>query len=150
MRSVYVYLKSAPLTDVSEWLTRNCVYQGIDSPWLVVKENDPVMYIRIEPGNEYMAFMAKHDCEDEIEAVVQAFGGPPSLVIIVDISGRHDGTSEVHDLMKGLLSTYDGYAQDDFSEHLWSYEQIADSSEYAGHPFFDFKGWYREDRKSQQ
>jgi hypothetical protein len=39
---------------------------------------------------------------------------------------------------------------DDYSDHLWSIDEIRSKSPHAGHPFFDYNGWYEEQKKRAQ
>jgi len=62
----------------------------------------------------------------------------------VDISGRHDGTTEVMELAIALLSKFPMYVMDDYTNHCWTYEEIANETKIERHKFFDYLGWYRE------
>ena len=139
MRSVFIYFREAGVDEVSTWLTSNCKYQGENAPWLVLKAEDPVLYINIEDGVECLNKADEHGYADEYKAVVASFGHKPSVVLSVDVSGRHDGTQEVEWLVKNLLALHRGYAQDDYSDHLWTHEELIAGAKFLGHRFFDFK-----------
>lgn len=66
------------------------------------------------------------------------------LVFMVNISGKHDGTAELLDFVQSFLNNIPGFVLDDYTEHFWTHEELANHSTFAGHPFFDYIGWYEE------
>ncbi|MFC0552705.1 hypothetical protein ACFFHJ_17605 [Planotetraspora thailandica] len=56
----------------------------------------------------------------------------------VEVSGRVDGTAEVRHLTLALLAQ-GGIAMDDYSDHLWTAEEVADDRAVDGLHFFGFR-----------
>ncbi|MFJ1540062.1 hypothetical protein ACIODS_16100 [Micromonospora chalcea] len=80
-----------------------------------------------------------------VRALSRARGGRPSWAVHVDVSGRVDGTAEVRRLTSVLLGQ-GGVAMDDYSDHVWTAEQIAADVTVDGLRFFDFRGHYERNR----
>jgi hypothetical protein len=68
------------------------------------------------------------------------------LAWVVGISRIHDGTPELLDLIKAILSEIPAYVTDNFTDHLWTYEEIVSNTKVQGHSFFDYRGWSRDFR----
>ena len=66
------------------------------------------------------------------------------VLLSVDISGRADSTPEIFLLVKTFLSEISGYVMDDYTEHLWTLDEIKNRTRHNRHVFFDFKGWFDE------
>src|SRR5262249_25621491 len=79
---------------------------------------------------------------DEGMAYTAAFDAVPSVTITADVSGRHPGDAEVRALLRTVLGVFDGVAQDDYTEHFWTLEEVLSGVNVEGHPFFDYRGWY--------
>lgn len=73
-----------------------------------------------------------------LESVV---GHRPTWAVQVDISGRIDGTAEVHQLV-ALLLERGGVAIDDYSCHPWTLQEIESGAVIDGLRFFDFRAYH--------
>ncbi|GIF41592.1 hypothetical protein BC793_11143 [Actinoplanes xinjiangensis] len=102
------------------------------NPWVM----NGALYIDIEDegnGTLYVDWEA-----DELAVLDAAVGHRPSWAVQIDISGRVDGTTEVHQLLTKLLAR-GGVAFDDYTIHAWSLHEIENGSTVDGLRFFDFK-----------
>ena len=61
--------------------------------------------------------------------------------VAADVSGRHGGDEEVHLFVCALFGAFSGVAQDDYSEHFWSLEEIQQNTTVQGLRFFDYTGY---------
>lgn len=133
MRTVFVF----PARERAEVLTRlDRHFPSQREPWVA----DGCLYIDVddvETGNLFS------DWDPEDVAVLEAATGHrPTWALQVDISGRIDGTAEVHRLVTLLLHD-GGTAVDDYSAHPWTLEEVASGAVIDGLRFFDFRA-YRE------
>ena len=82
------------------------------------------------------------DWEPEDVAVLEAaVGYRPDWAVQIDISGRVDGTAEVHQLV-ALLLEHGGVAVDDYSSHPWTLPEIESAAVFDGLRFFDFRAYH--------
>jgi hypothetical protein len=82
------------------------------------------------------------DWEPDDVAVLEAVvGHRPTWAVQVDISGRIDGTAEVHQLV-ALLLERGGVAIDDYSGHPWTLQEIESGAVIDGLRFFDFLAYH--------
>ncbi|MEJ8640138.1 hypothetical protein [Streptomyces sp. MS2.AVA.5] len=64
----------------------------------------------------------------------------------IDISGRIDGTAEVHRMMV-LLLEHGGVVTDDYTTHPWTLPEILSGAVIDGLRFFDFRGYHELSRE---
>jgi len=145
MRSVIVYLKDASESEVADFLSAAYTFQ--DDPkwpqWVLEKQDKVFLYIYF-----YRDMESEFEVEDRL-ALVEHFGGnEPTVCVIADVSGSRAGTDEVKEFACTLLQTFTGVATDDYTQHLWTYQEIEENARFAGHPFFDFQGWYDEKKNT--
>jgi len=69
----------------------------------------------------------------------------PTWAVQIDISGRIDGTAEVHRLT-ALLLEHEGVAIDDYSAHPWTVQEIRSGAVIDGLRFFDFRAYHELNR----
>ncbi|MEV4283127.1 hypothetical protein [Actinoplanes xinjiangensis] len=101
------------------------------NPWVM----NGALYIDIEDEGNGTLYV---DWEtEELAALDAAVGHRPSWAVQIDISGRVDGTTELHQLLTRLLA-HGGVAFDDYTVHAWSLQEIANGSTVDGMRFFDF------------
>jgi hypothetical protein len=106
----------------------------------------------IRDGSVYIGFYddAEVEFEPELLERLRALSGRKEVVaVMADISGRIPGDQEVMSFCSQVLGDFSGWAMDDYSSHLWSIEEIRSKSLNAGHPFFDYRGWYDEKAKKE-
>jgi hypothetical protein len=72
-----------------------------------------------------------------VEASDHQVGGAPTLTIMADVSGRHQGRPEVLDFLKSLFAHWPGVVQDD-SEEVWSPLEVFADRRQNGRRFFDY------------
>lgn len=134
MRSVSVLLR-ATSAEVRAYLDNQ--YPKQREPWVAYSEGDPCLYINLSRD-------VRTWCEAERWThIIRRVGSEP-IEVIADVSGRHAGDAEVSALVTGLLSRFDGVAEDDYTAHLWSLTELRSGARFEGHPFFDYRGWYEE------
>jgi len=75
---------------------------------------------------------------DDLAVLEAAVGHRPTWAVLVEISGRIDGTAEVHQLL-ALLLQRGGVAIDDYSSHPWTWQEIESQAVIGGLRFFDFR-----------
>src|SRR4051812_22037225 len=109
------------------WLVDDVLYVGLDS------EDDGFLYADWEP-----------EAVDHLTAVI---GHRPAWAVVINVSGRVDGTEQLRRLVLSLLDV-GGVAMDDYSDHAWTANDIRSGARYEGLSFFDFRGAH--DRRSQR
>ncbi|WP_258939626.1 hypothetical protein [Actinomadura luteofluorescens] len=130
MRSVFVFpagerAETVALLDLHLPKQRN--------PWSL----DGDLYIDIDDEQTGYLFS---DWEPEDVAILEAaLGHHPAWAVQIDISGRIDGTAEVHQ-MTALLLDRGGVATDDYTTHPWTLTEILSGAVVDGQRFFDFRG----------
>lgn len=80
--------------------------------------------------------------------LIQLKQGTLPLCVAADISGRTYARQEATSFCIHLLERFGGYAMDDYSEHLWTMEELRNGGTFRGHGFFDTKGWNEEKTQS--
>ncbi|KMS84677.1 hypothetical protein ACZ91_46560 [Streptomyces regensis] len=83
---------------------------------------------------------------DDVTVLDGALGFHPTWAVRIDISGRIDGTAEVHQLI-ALLLEHGGVAIDDYSAHPWTVQEIQSGAVIDGLRFFDFSAHHALDRE---
>ena len=134
MRSVFIHLRPAAEPEVAAFLQRAYPFQP-GPPWILDEAGDAVLYIDI-----YRDMNTEFEVEDWL-ALIACLGGEPTASLVADISGRHAGDEQAHSFVCLLLTMFPGVAQDDYTTHCWSLEQIRNNAKIQGHAFFDYKGW---------
>lgn len=105
--------------------------------------DDPCVYINFFPD-------AASDFEPEAwQDLLQRFGGEPAVALMANVSGRQPGDEQALEFVTDLLTRFSGFAQDEYSEHLWSLEELRAGHQISGHRFFDYHSWYAESRKAR-
>jgi hypothetical protein len=128
MRSVFAIPRRG-LSDVTASL--DALSPDQRDPWLV----DEVLYITIVTvEDEFWE-------SDGFEGMHNASAHQPGWIVMVDVSGRADGTVEVRRLLRTLLDQ-GGAAFDDHSDHPWTLAEIESDARFDGLTFFDFRGAY--------
>lgn len=136
MRSIFVFLRDTTEDEVAAYF--DLAYPAQQRPWVVTVANDPCLYI-----NFLNEGFRELEPEDWLR-LKQEFRGEPAVWVMADVSGRHPGDEQVFDFVTDLLGRFSGSAQDEYTEHLWSLDELRAGSRVMGHPFFDYKGWYAE------
>jgi hypothetical protein len=132
MRSVLVHLPA--LTEAEIIPALDAAYPHQPGPhWICEIDGNACLYI---------GFYRDHAAEFEpehLEALLRAFGGRVPVSLVADVSGRWPGDEQVRDFVRTFLTRFGGFAQDDYSEHLWSLEEVLNGTRVEGHPFFDYR-----------
>ena len=130
MRSVFLHITEPKQKDAEAFLSSQ--FPGQSHPWIYPSPPaDNVLFIDIEEFDE-----------NERPTVVETLGKKPDFTIVADVSGRHPGDVEILHFVNICLSKFSGFAQDDYTEHLWTLQEIRDRQIYQEHRFFDYLGWY--------
>jgi hypothetical protein len=77
---------------------------------------------------------------DEVAVLKATVGYRPTWAVQIDVSGRIDGTAEVHQMV-ALLLDRGGVAMDDYSAHPWTLRDIESGAVIDGLRFFDFRAY---------
>lgn len=138
MRSVLVHFEKSKEQVAREWLNDHLEHSGVDLyPWLARSEGDSVLWFAISDFFD--------DWEPDDLSEFRSKFPQPSAYIQIDISGRIPGDREVREAVIGLLSEVPGsVAEDDYTNHLWTHQEIDEGFLVGGHPFFDYRGWHSE------
>jgi hypothetical protein len=129
MRSVIVYLRDVAEDEVALLLQRLYPFQ-FGPPWILGKAGDPVLYI------DYYRDIDREMGVDAYVSLIASLGCDPTVSVVADVSGRHPGYTEAREFACALFSEYRGVAQDDYSDHYWTYEEIQANKIVDGHQFF--------------
>ena len=135
MRSIFLHLRGATKAEVNHLLQRIC-RTGKGPEWVFDVGGESYLYIDF-----YLDGRREFEPEDWA-ALVESLGGDPAVSLIVDISGRHPGDRELKEFVSAVLSKFDGFAQDEYTTHCWTLQEIASGHQEEGHPFFDYLGWH--------
>jgi hypothetical protein len=132
MRSVFVFPAGGRVETVAS-LDQHLPQQR--DPWSL----DGNLYIGIDDEHAGHLFSDWH--ADEIAVLEAAIGHHPGWAVQIDISGRIDGTTEIHQLA-ALLLEHGGVAVDDYSAHPWTWQEIESGTVIGGLRFFDFRTYH--------
>ena len=132
MRTILVHLRDAHEKDVADYLNHTYPVQP-GPPWILDAAGDAVLFINFyrDLGTEYS--------DEDMTALVKFLGREPKISVSVDISGRHKGNQEIRAFVCGLLSEFQGVAQDEYTNHFWTMEEIANGFRVKGNSFFSYK-----------
>lgn len=136
MRSIIVHLRDVTEAKVADFLSQHYPpMSGWAAPWTIPLDNFPVLFIDI-----YRDMSSEFEVEGWV-ALIECLGIEPSVSVNADVSGRYLGDEQVRDFACRLLSAFVGVAEDDYSEHFWTRDEIASRQLFDGHPFFDYKSF---------
>jgi hypothetical protein len=101
--------------------------------------------------NLYLSYYDDLESEDpELHAAITDRLGSDVTCMSADISGTIDGTKQATMFCIRMLEHFGGVAYDDYSDHLWTLEELGNGATYMGHHFFDHAaGWYGENNPQQ-
>jgi hypothetical protein len=140
VRSILVHLREATEAEVATFLARQYPAQP-GPPWILERSGDPVLCIDF-----YGDLNQEFEVEDYFR-LLEHLGGDPSVSVIADVSGRHPGDTEVVQFVRTLLQEFAGVAQDEYTSHCWTLEEVLAGHQVQAHPFFDYLGWYNDQRE---
>jgi hypothetical protein len=127
MRSILIHLWQTDESAVAKALGEAISYQQEQNQWTVFKEGDACLCIWIYRDGA----MEVEDWERRFDTV----GGLPSVSVMVDISGRHEGWPETQRLAAWLLRRFEGVAEDDGLERFWRLDEIEEDRVIDGQRF---------------
>ncbi|CAH1227015.1 hypothetical protein PAECIP111891_06055 [Paenibacillus allorhizoplanae] len=135
MRSAFVLIDSDESESIFKILDSfSSNYENIQ--WVYIDDkNDPILYIQFDL-QKYLLNEIESPENNLLVEIIKSY-----QVIQIDISGRHSGDKEVLFVVKELLSKFNGFAMDDYSDHLWHLIEIQNGAKYNGFNFFDYNGW---------
>ena len=145
MRSIFMYFPAATGEELAARLDDFAVL-SVAQEWVFPERGRAVLYIYTLVGEQTMELAREFEPPDWA-ALVRTLGRPPLAIVVADVSGQVDGTAEVKSLIEALLGAFSGVAQDDYTEHCWTLEEIRRGDSFEGHPFFDTNGWYEDDKR---
>ncbi|GAA1829425.1 hypothetical protein GCM10009682_55430 [Luedemannella flava] len=129
MRSVFVF-PTGERADTIALLDRHLLRQP--GRWLLADR----LYIEID--DEQTGYLFADLDRNDMALLEAALGHRPTWAVVVDISGRIDGTAEVRWLV-ALLLARGGVVLDDYSAHPWTPREIESGAVIDGLRFFDFR-----------
>ena len=136
MRSIFIHFPSADELRVRAWLDQHARSESGDS-WTYPPTGDELLWISVEAPAQL------GDWEPVESAIISDVVGTSAGLVQVDISGRIPGDDEVSEVTLSLLEVSPGArAQDDYTSHLWTVDELRSIAKVEGHPFFDYRGWY--------
>ncbi|GGX91049.1 hypothetical protein [Streptomyces fructofermentans] len=130
MRTVFVF-PAGERAETVALLDRHLPEQR--NPWTL----DGNLYIDIDDEQAGCLF-SDWDPED-VTILEAAIGHRPTWAVQIDVSGRVDGTAEVHRMI-ALLLEHGGVATDDYTAHPWTLPEALSGAVIDGLRFFDFRG----------
>ncbi|MGW2556310.1 hypothetical protein [Streptomyces sp. NPDC001635] len=140
MRTVFVFPAGERAETVAA-LDRHLPQQR--NPWTL----DGNLYIDIDDEQTGHLFS---DWDPEDVAILEAaIGHHPTWAAQIDISGRIDGTAEVHQMI-ALLLEHGGVATDDYTTRPWTMPEILSEAVIDGLRFFGFRGYHRLNREHRR
>jgi hypothetical protein len=77
---------------------------------------------------------------EDWDKMVLTLGCDPDVSVIANVSRRRPGGDQVAFFTFGLLSEFQGIAQDDYSNRYWTKQEIELGRQVEGHCFFDYCG----------
>ena len=137
MRTVFIFPAGERAETVAS-LDRNLPQQR--DPWTL----NGNLYINID--DEQTGYLFSDWDPDDVAAVEAAVQHHPTWAVQIDVSGRIDGTAEVHH-MAALLLEHGGVATDDYSAHPWTLQEIESGEAIDGLRFFDFRALHELNRE---
>ena len=132
MRSVIVHLIETSIDRVGDTLSEFAVHNTPDQ-WLYPEASNPSLYIEMFPQLTGLNYS-----EEEIAGLEKVLGRKPEVSVVADVSGRVPGDAEVSALIELLLTHFRGVANDEFSPHYWTLEEIRSNASFHNHRFFDY------------
>lgn len=137
MRSVFMLFETRHRDAVVEFLDQYCdekFKKRETTQWNVLKNGDGMFYIDEISMDQLLMEIGDDSPYLYILETLQK----PLCCWQIDISGRHDGTVEIKQLLHELLSQINGFAMDDFTEYFWTLEEIENGTLVEGRAFFDY------------
>jgi hypothetical protein len=132
MRSVFVHLRAATEAEVIPFLDASYPYQP-GPTWICAVDDDPCLYI------DFYRDHAAESAPEDHAALLRAFGGLLPVSLVANVSGRWPGDEQARDFVRLFLARFGGFAHDDYTEHLWTLEEVLSGAAIDGHPFFDHR-----------
>lgn len=105
-------------------------------PWVM----NGALYIEID-DERFGSLYSDWDPE-VVAALATVVGDRPGWGLRIDVSGRIDGTNDVHRLLDLLLDR-GGVAFDDYTDHAWTLQEIQSGVLVDGLRFFDFRAYHQ-------
>ncbi|GAA3250318.1 hypothetical protein ACFO1B_40045 [Dactylosporangium siamense] len=132
MRTVFVF-PAGERADTVASLDRHLPQQR--DPWTLAGN----LYINID--DEQTGHLFADWDPDDVAVLEATVGHRPTWAVQIDISGRIDGTAEVHQLV-ALLLEGGGVAIDDYSAHPWTLQEIESGAVIGSLRFFDSRAYH--------
>ena len=125
MRSVFLYFWGT--NEESMAATLSVTYPTQSHPWVCFVKEDPCLYIDFYRDGPKEA--------DDWGTRFASKGGPPTVSVGVDVSGRHEGWPEVQEFVVWLLGLFPGMAEDEMGARLWTRDEIKEDRVIDGMKF---------------
>ncbi|MGW0971220.1 hypothetical protein [Streptomyces sp. NPDC002516] len=100
---------------------------------------DGNLYIDVD--DEQTGYLFSDWDPEDVAILEAAIGYHPTWAVQIDISGRIDGTAEVHQVV-ALLLEHGGVATDGYTARPWTLPEILSGTVIDGLRFFGFRGHY--------
>jgi hypothetical protein len=133
MRSVIVYLRDIDLKTIDLWLDKNYVKAepGLGHRWIDQRTEYPVLYIETALVDEL------YQDPGDLKSIEERLGAHVTAVVVVEVSGRCSGRSELVRFLKHLMSQFNCIVQDENSTYSWTKEEL-DCLNSERRRFFNF------------
>ncbi len=135
METIIVFLWGTNEEEVICFLQETYTFQK-GPPWIDEIDGDACLYIDF-----YQDLCSEFDPK-EIEEIASYSSHQPSVVVSADVSGRHIDKHPERNFVRTLMTRFRAVARDDYTNHLWTLEEINSGYLVEGHTFFDYQGWY--------
>jgi hypothetical protein len=122
MRTVFIVLEKQNEECITNFLDNNCnesFVQNTEKQWNIFKNNDGLFYINRISTDVLFSEMEDKLYFYKIDRLIK-----PLIAFQIDISGRYNATLEIKELLISILSEFEGYAIDNYSNNFWSLDEI--------------------------
>jgi hypothetical protein len=118
MRSIFLHLKKTTSEAVAFALDEICGgRQGTDLRWVYPSAQRTALYLGFYVDYEEFE-------PEDWDKLQQTLRQRPDVSIIADVTGRESGQAEVHAIVRLILERFDGVAQDEYTFHWWTLDEI--------------------------
>lgn len=128
-----MYIRDSDLGAIDAWLDGNYVKvePGLAHRWIDKKTESPVLYIETARIEEL------YQDPDDLMIIEKRLGAPIATLIVVEVSGKCPGRSELVQFLKNVMSKFSCVVQDEETSYPWNMEEL-DHLNSEGRLFFNF------------
>ena len=135
MRSVFIHYSDSEQLLVRAWLDERATPGFQQYQWIWPDSERAILWCEDFPD--------RSDWEPDDVARLDIVVPAPSSSLFIRLSGTVPGRQELLRLAIGLLEAVpSSVAEDDYTDHLWTLDELRRGASVEGHPFFDYLGWH--------